>query len=58
MHPAHQRSVSRERENAEPLGRAQRDFVALGIAVAALILFLGLGGRVMAQASTGRRTCC
>jgi diguanylate cyclase (GGDEF)-like protein len=49
MHPAHQRSVSRERENAEPLGRAQRDFVALGIAVAALILFLGLGGRVMAQ---------
>jgi diguanylate cyclase (GGDEF)-like protein len=32
-----------------PLGRAQRDFVALGIAVAALILFVGLGGRVMPQ---------
>jgi diguanylate cyclase (GGDEF)-like protein len=34
---------------SEPLGRAQRDFVALGIAIAALILFVGLGGRVMPQ---------
>ena len=33
----------------EPLGRAQRDFVALGIAVAAVILFVGIGGRVMSQ---------
>jgi diguanylate cyclase (GGDEF)-like protein len=49
MHPAHQRSIARERGIAEPLDRAQRDFVALGIAVAALILFLGLGGRVMSQ---------
>src|SRR4051812_31935669 len=34
---------------SEPLVRAQRDFVALGIAVAALILFVGIGGRVMPQ---------
>ena len=33
----------------EPLERAQRDVVALGIAVAALILFVGIGGRVMPQ---------
>jgi diguanylate cyclase (GGDEF)-like protein len=31
------------------MGRAQRDIVALGIAVAALILFVGLGGRVLPQ---------
>ncbi|MGX7894980.1 putative bifunctional diguanylate cyclase/phosphodiesterase [Tsuneonella sp. HG222] len=31
------------------LARAQRDFVALGIAVAALILFVGIGGQVMPQ---------
>ena len=34
---------------SKPLERAQRDFVALGIAVAALILFVGIGGRVMSQ---------
>jgi diguanylate cyclase (GGDEF)-like protein len=33
----------------EPLERAQRDVVALGIAIAALILFVGIGGRVMPQ---------
>jgi diguanylate cyclase (GGDEF)-like protein len=33
----------------EPLGRAQRDVVALGIAIAALIMFVALGGRVMPQ---------
>ncbi len=32
-----------------PLDRAQRDIVALGIAIAALILFVGIGGRVMPQ---------
>ena len=36
-------------ENGEPLQRAQRDFVALGIAIAAVILFVGIGGRVMPQ---------
>jgi diguanylate cyclase (GGDEF)-like protein len=41
--------IADERALTEPLDRAQRDFVALGIAVAALILFLGLGGRVMTQ---------
>jgi diguanylate cyclase (GGDEF)-like protein len=47
-HPA-----TKARENngtvGEPLGRAQRDVVALGIAIAALILFVGIGGRVMPQ---------
>jgi diguanylate cyclase (GGDEF)-like protein len=33
----------------EPLERAQRDVVALGIAVAAIILFVGIGGRVVPQ---------
>ena len=33
----------------KPLERAQRDIVALGIAVSALILFVGIGGRVMPQ---------
>ena len=36
-------------ESGEPLQRAQRDFVALGIAIAAVILFVGIGGRVMPQ---------
>nr|WP_166175863.1 EAL domain-containing protein [Altererythrobacter segetis] len=36
-------------ESGEPLERAQRDVVALGIAIAALILFVGIGGRVMPQ---------
>jgi diguanylate cyclase (GGDEF)-like protein len=36
-------------ESGEPLQRAQRDFVALGIATAAVILFVGIGGRVMPQ---------
>ena len=49
MQAAHKRWKSHKREIAEPLDRAQRDFVALGIAVAALILFVGLGGRVMPQ---------
>ncbi|MXP41263.1 EAL domain-containing protein [Altererythrobacter soli] len=49
MHPASQRPIASERTVAEPLDRAERDFVALGIAVAALILFIGLGGRVMSQ---------
>ncbi len=31
------------------ISRAQRDFVALGIATAALILFVGIGGQVMPQ---------
>jgi diguanylate cyclase (GGDEF)-like protein len=34
----------------EPLERAQRDLVALGIAIAALIQFVAIGGRVMPQA--------
>jgi len=34
---------------AKPLERAQRDVVALGIAIAALIMFVGIGGRVMPQ---------
>ena len=33
----------------ESTAGAQRDFVALGIAIAALILFVGIGGRVMPQ---------
>jgi diguanylate cyclase (GGDEF)-like protein len=33
----------------EPLERAQRDVVALGIAVASIILFVGVAGRVMPQ---------
>jgi diguanylate cyclase (GGDEF)-like protein len=33
----------------EPLERAQRDVVTLGIAVAAIILFVGIAGRVMPQ---------
>lgn len=41
--------VASKRESGEPLERAQRDVVALGIAIAALILFVGLGGRVMPQ---------
>jgi diguanylate cyclase (GGDEF)-like protein len=45
--------ATKPRENGgsarAPLGRAQRDIVALGIAVAALILFVGIGGRVMPQ---------
>ena len=49
MQAAHKRWKFHKREIAEPLDRAQRDFVALGIAVAALILFVGLGGRVMPQ---------
>ncbi|WP_226793898.1 putative bifunctional diguanylate cyclase/phosphodiesterase [Altererythrobacter sp. CC-YST694] len=35
--------------NREPLGHAERDVVALGIAVAALILFVGTGGTVLPQ---------
>jgi diguanylate cyclase (GGDEF)-like protein len=35
--------------HGEPLERAQRDVVALGIAIAALIMFVGIGGRVMPQ---------
>ena len=35
--------------SGEPLGRAQRDVVALGIAVAAIILFVGIAGQVMPQ---------
>lgn len=49
MHPANQRWKSHKRKIAEPLGRAQRDFVTLGIVVAALLLFVGIGGRVMPQ---------
>jgi diguanylate cyclase (GGDEF)-like protein len=33
----------------EPLERAQRDIVALGIAIAAIILFVGVAGRVLPQ---------
>ena len=37
-------------ETASPrLGNAQRDFVALGIAVAAIIMFVGAGGSVLPQ---------
>jgi diguanylate cyclase (GGDEF)-like protein len=35
--------------SGEPLGRAQRDVVALGIAVASIILFVGIAGQVMPQ---------
>jgi hypothetical protein len=35
--------------SGKPLERAQRDVVALGIAVAGVILFIGIGGRVMPQ---------
>jgi diguanylate cyclase (GGDEF)-like protein len=35
--------------SGKPLERAQRDVVALGIAVAGVILFIGIGGRVMLQ---------
>ena len=47
----HSASKPSERVGAtgEPLERAQRDFVALGIAAAALILFVAIGGRVMPQ---------
>jgi diguanylate cyclase (GGDEF)-like protein len=47
-HPAVNIGKSAE-ESGEPLQRAQRDFVALGIAIAAVILFVGIGGRVMPQ---------
>ncbi len=35
--------------SGEPLVRAQRDLVALGIAIAAIILFVGLAGQVVPQ---------
>ena len=41
--------VANTRETGKPLERAQRDVVALGIAIAALILFVAIGGRVMPQ---------
>ncbi|HSR00511.1 MAG TPA: EAL domain-containing protein [Sphingomicrobium sp.] len=49
--PTHPASHASERNGAggEPLERAQRDVVALGIAIAAVIMFLGIGGRVMPQ---------
>jgi diguanylate cyclase (GGDEF)-like protein len=47
-HPA---SAIGERSSAsgEPLERAQRDVVALGIAIASIILFVGIAGQVMPQ---------
>jgi diguanylate cyclase (GGDEF)-like protein len=49
--PTHSAAKTSESYGAagEPLERAQRDVVALGIAIAALILFVGIGGRVMPQ---------
>ena len=49
--PTHPASHASERNSAggEPLVRAQRDVVALGIAIAAVIMFVGIGGRVMPQ---------
>src|SRR5674476_307531 len=49
--PTHPASHASERNSAggEPLERAQRDVVALGIAIAAVIMFVGIGGRVMPQ---------
>jgi diguanylate cyclase (GGDEF)-like protein len=35
--------------SGEPLDRAQRDVVALGIAIASIILFVGIAGQVMPQ---------
>lgn len=43
------RHSAEPRAAGEPLGRAQRDIVALGIAIAAIILFVGIAGRVMPQ---------
>jgi len=40
-------SAAKRRDDARGLGRADRDIVALGIAVAALILFVGTGGSIM-----------
>ena len=40
-------AVERSRQEAGPLGRADRDIVALGIGVAAIIMFVGTGGSLM-----------
>ena len=42
--------TARDRHGPERLGRAERDIVALGIAVAAVILFVGAGGAGLPQA--------
>lgn len=42
----HSQKVTKETNNTK-LGKAERDIVALGIATAAIILFVGTGGRVL-----------
>jgi diguanylate cyclase (GGDEF)-like protein len=37
------------RKGAERLGKAERDLAALGIAVAAIVMFVGIGGSVLTQ---------
>ncbi len=37
-------------EGGDPIGRAERDVIALGIAVAAIVMFVGIAGPVMSQA--------
>ena len=38
-----------ENTNRHRIGKAERDMVALGIAIAAIILFVGTGGAMMPQ---------
>ncbi|MGX7953008.1 putative bifunctional diguanylate cyclase/phosphodiesterase [Tsuneonella sp. HG249] len=47
--PGGKPSGSAETSHADGLGRADRDLVALGIAVAAIVLFVGTGGMVLPQ---------
>ena len=39
-----------QNENPAEMSKAERDFVALGIATASIILFVGTGGRVVPEA--------
>ena len=44
---------SAERLEAGRLGKAERDVIALGIAIAAIVMFVGIAGPVMSQAVEG-----
>jgi len=41
--------MANENENSGGLQKAQRDIVTLGVATAAILLFVGIGGTVMPQ---------
>ena len=49
-HPSPVAGIVSEQDAASPrVGNAQRDVVALGIAAAAIIMFIGAGGSVLPQ---------